>query len=165
MQDHTAICTRWVGGRRRSKQEVIITLPAAALHLLTTWKNWKKFRNKPNINRCFCTHTFSCLPHFGVCFSGNYFWVYKERERERNDVSLLWWEAELWLSGLFVLKFRQRSRWLPSVGLSKLASCRVWLCCLRGFHRSSSTEAIKHRSSQAVIHSRMPKSGLNQGGD
>lgn len=58
MRDHMAICNRWVGGRRRSKQEVIITLPAAALHLLTTWTNWKKFRNIPNINRCFCTHTF-----------------------------------------------------------------------------------------------------------
>lgn len=45
-------CNRWVGGRRRSKQEVIITLPAAALHLLTTWTDWKKFSNKLNINRC-----------------------------------------------------------------------------------------------------------------
>lgn len=51
-QNHMAVCNRWVGGRRGSKQEVIIALPAAALHLLTTWTNWKKFSYKPNISRC-----------------------------------------------------------------------------------------------------------------
>lgn len=161
MQDHTAICTRWVGGRRRSKQEVIITLPAAALHLLTTWKNWKKFRNKPNINRCFCTHTLFLFCLISVFVSQGTIFELTKREKGKEMMSA----AELWLSGLFVLKFRQRSRWLPSVWLSKLASCRVGLFCLRGFHRSSCAEAIKHRSAQAFIHSRMPNSGLNQGGD
>lgn len=92
-------CNRWVGGRRRSKQEVIITLPAAALHLLTTWTDWKKFSNKLNINRCSSpqaqTHThvgffFLFKPHaslfvsylffFLFFLSGDYFWVLQKEE-------------------------------------------------------------------------------------
>lgn len=90
MQDHTAICTRWVGGRRRSKQEVIITLPAAALHLLTTWKNWKKFRNKPNINRCFCTRTF--FASFSRCLFLRE--LFLSLQSERKGGKLLWRAAE-----------------------------------------------------------------------
>lgn len=47
--------------------------------------------------------------------------------------------GKLWLPGVFVLKFRQGSRWLFSVWLSELADCRVrlnhlwwcrWYCCI-----------------------------------
>ena len=53
--------------------------------------------------------------------------------------------GKLWQPGVFVLKFRQGSRWLFSVWLSKLASCgvrvhRLWwcrsYCCIGGDERA-----------------------------
>lgn len=184
MQDHMAGCNRWVGGRRRSKQEVIITLPAAALHLLTTWTDWKKFSNKLNINRCSSPHAQAhalVLYHmpqlvlfylfFRELFLGLqkeeiYIYIYSLRWaielRMGKSISLqnrrtqvqnkcayvggVWlcmymrsWRSacmcllviesgcisvwgKLWQPGVFVLKFRQGSRWLLSVWRSKLVT-------------------------------------------
>ncbi len=196
MQDHMAGCNRWVGGRRRSKQEVIITLPAAALHLLTTWTDWNKFSNKLNINRCSSpqaqTHAHVFLPHASFSLFQETISEFAKRGNIQNYIRSLRWAIELrmgksislqnrrtqvqnerayvggvcvsvcacvcmwlcmymrswrsacmrllviesgcisvwgklWQPGVFVLKFRQGSRWLFSVWLSKLASCGVRL--------------------------------------
>lgn len=207
MQDHMAVCNRWVGGRRRSKQEVIITLPPAALHLLTTWTDWNKFSNKLNINRCSSpqaqthTHAFYHMPHLVFFSFHGTISEFAKRGNVENDIHTLRWAIELrmkkstrlqnrrkqvqnecayvggvcacvkvyvyalmaaclyasagdwvrvhfsvwgklWQPGVFVLKFRQGSRWLFSVWLSKLASCGVqlhrlwwchrWYCCTQG---------------------------------
>lgn len=99
MLDHMAGCNRWVGGRRRSKQEVIITLPAAALHLLTTWTDWKKFSNKLNINRCSSpqaqTHAHVFLPHASFSLFQETISEFAKRGNIQNYIRLLRWAIEL----------------------------------------------------------------------
>lgn len=69
--------------------------------------------------------------------------------------------GKLWQPGVFVLKFRQGSRWLLSVWLSKLASCREELHRLSWCHWYCS---IKANPSYRLSHSK-PMVYFNQKGE
>lgn len=139
MQDHMAGCNRWVGGRRRSKQEVIITLPPAALHLLTTWTDWNKFSNKLNINRCSSlqaqthAHAFYHMPHLVVFFffQGTIS-EFAKRGNIQNYIHTLRWAIELRMGKSIRLQNRRKQVQNECAYVGGVCMCECVCICVHG---------------------------------